>query len=216
MDTMLDIFTGVVNAIRNLLFGEGKRSEIVANGAILLIGILFLTVALESAMGLITIGRLERQINLLKELSSLSESGLGSNSTAEILDDLHSTYVDALNNYNPTDVAMWIRVIYEQNRETVQSILPGAFPWLLISLVVPFAMDDGRLMKAGVFIIVIFIGAIVGLVTASIFAFADQNINGILRFLAGCGSIGALLLIANLKSGSNDDDSSSDEGSAGA
>ena len=90
----------VANAITNLFLGEDSSSQKIINLLVLLFVILAVVFALESAMGLVTIGRLERQVNLLNELNALSEKGLGSHRQLVHLDNAFNEAVRDLEQYN--------------------------------------------------------------------------------------------------------------------
>lgn len=160
----------------------------------------FLVVVLESAMGLITIGRLERQINLLKELNALAETGLGSHDKHAKLDSLFSKYVYGLEQYAPLDLSVVIHAGVNANLEILGNVLPGAAPWLFLASIAPFAMKESRTLKIAVIVAVIACATVVGLLAALIFQFADPGINTLVRFVAGCLSIWAIVRWQNRRS----------------
>lgn len=196
----MDIITLALNAIRNLFFGEEKLSHKAAYLALLIGCTVVLVLVLESAMGLITIGRLERQINLLKELNALADTGLGTHDNLVKLDSLFSNYVNGLEQYTPADLSLFIHAGVSANLEILGNILPGAVPWLFLAAIAPFAMKEPRALKIAVIVATIVCATFVGFLAALAFQFPNPGISTFVRFVAGCLSIWAIIRWQNRRS----------------
>ncbi len=202
----MDILTMIVNGIKNLFFGEQSASEKAANLATFVISIFVLIFALESAMGLITIGRLERQINLLKELSSLSSSEVGDSEYTEKLNVIFKDAVDSLDAYEPVDIYVPILQIVEDNRETIGDILPGAAAWIFLAVLVPFLYKDKLWLVATITSIVAVTGLAVGWIVSQFIHTGDPNWTILIRFIIGVVSLVVIGSMLNKRSSTQQSD----------
>ena len=191
----MDIVTMIVDGIKNLFFGEQPGSEKAANLAVIIVCIFLAILALESAMGLITIGRLEREVNILKQLSELSEAGVGNNENAKKLNDVFEDAVNSLETYEPVDVYAPILQFVEDNKETMGDILPGAAAWIFLAILIPFMQKDAIWLTATVTVVVLLFGLAVGWLASLIVNTGDANWTVLIRFVIGLIS---LVLIGGL------------------
>jgi len=188
---------GLVDSIRDLFFGEDSWSQKAVNISIILSMIALTVFALESAMGLITIGRLERKVNLLKELNAIADTGVGNANSYTVLDSVFDDSVKSLKQYRAFDLTAWIHGILDDNQEYINNILPGATAWILLALIAPFVMKDRRRIRALVTILLLFIAVAVGFILALIFSFGDSDANAILRLVGSFFSIWVLIRYSN-------------------
>ncbi len=121
----------VFKELLNLFLGDEPRFQKIVKFILALGIIITLVVILESAMGLITIGRLEREVNLLKELNTLTETGLGSQNQ---LEDIFNKAVSNLEQYNPDLGYAVSNMLQANNQVRIEEVLPGALIWILIAV----------------------------------------------------------------------------------
>ena len=179
----------ILKELLNLFRGDEPRLWKILKFVFTLAVVFIVVVALESAMGLITIGRLERRINLLKELNTLTETGLGSQNQ---LEDIFNKTVSNLEQYNP-DLRYTISNMLPENNQpkVIEELLPAASIWILIaiySLVTTKGLLS-KLMVAGFFTIV---GLVMGYIASRIIETPYFFESAILGF---CIGISPLILI---------------------
>ncbi len=104
-----------------------KLIKLIIVSAIILASVL----VLESAMGLVTLGRLERKANLLKELNAMTQTGLGNQSE---LQTLFNDTVSNLKLYNPEFSRMLSNFMPNNHKPNEAEVLVGAVLWLLMGL----------------------------------------------------------------------------------
>lgn len=122
----------IFSLIRDLFSGDEPRFQKIVKFILALGIIITLVVILESAMGLITIGRLEREVNLLKELNTLTETGLGSQNQ---LEDIFNKSVSNLEQYNPDlGYAVSNMLPKDNQQKIVEEIIPAASIWILLAM----------------------------------------------------------------------------------
>ena len=131
----------------NLFRGDEKPILKIMRFGLVLTIILALVVALESAMGLVTIGRLERQVNLLKELNALAETGLGSHNQLVHLENIFSRAVGDLENYNPNLLQMVQSTLPASSQVTWLEIVAGASSWILVGILTLRTAKGGAVQK---------------------------------------------------------------------
>ncbi|MCY4538985.1 MAG: hypothetical protein OXE52_12260 [Chloroflexi bacterium] len=187
----------LVDSIRDLFFGEDSWSLKAANISIVLAMIALTVFALESAMGLITIGRLERKVNLLKELNAIADTGVGNLDSHLVLDSVFDDSLNSLKQYRAFDLIAWIHGVLDDNQEYIRNITPGATAWILLALIAPFVMKDGCLVRALVTILLLVIAVVVGFILALVFSFGDSGTNAILRLIGSFISIWLLIKFSN-------------------
>lgn len=182
---MGDLFREFLNLFR----GDESQFIKLAKFLGLLAIILVLIVALESAMGLVTIGRLERKVNLLKELSTLAENGIGKNS------ELQSVFSDAvrdLKQYNPDLGKMLSSSLPNDYEPDWLEVLSGAVLWILMGLAMLNSIEGGKLVKLTGSALVIIVGLAAGALTDLVIETPVWVLTYILNFFAGS----ALLVLA--------------------
>lgn len=147
---------------------------------LLLIIIALATIA-DSMAGIITLGRLERQVNLLKEMHALTEIGLGNQ---QDLVNLYNYAVSGLNEYNPNLMPV-IKNLFPANspleKPTAgEKILPTFAIWLLFAGAVARSMgkEHVRIMRQMIFILIALAGLGWGLV-ANLFLNAPGMIGNV-------------------------------------
>ncbi len=180
--------------------GEESLSEKAVNFLIPLLCIAVLVAILESAMGLITIGRLERQVNLLKELNAIARSGTGSQDQLSKLDSVFESTVDGLANYRPYDVLDVISEPIQGNQAAISRIFPGSLGWLLLALVSPLVLKQGRWAKFVVFMALFMFAIVVGIVIAFVVNMADPSATTFVRFMTGLFSVVAVIVYSSRRS----------------
>ena len=151
--------------------------------------------ALESAMGLVTLGRLERQVNLLKELNAITETGLGNQ---QELETVFEDVVDQLENYQPVSIHSTLNTVARNNNVTFVEILAGGFVWFLVSPAMLFNKTVTGIATRflGTFIL-ISIGILFGFITASVVETSNDFISFILNLVAGLILIAIFALVYN-------------------
>ena len=181
----------VFKELLNLFRGDEPRFQKIVKFISALGIIIILVIILESAMGLITIGRLEREVNLLKELNTLAETGLGSQNQ---LEDIFNKAVSNLEQYNPDLGYAVSNMLQANNQVRIEEVLPGALIWILIA-VLSLTTTEGKLSKlmvAGFF-------AIVGLGIGYIVSLIVETPNTILNIILSlCGGSSPVILIISL------------------
>ena len=181
----------ILKELLNLFRGDEPRLWKILKFVFTLAVVFTVVVALESAMGLITIGRLERQVNLLKELNTLTETGLGSQNR---LEDIFNKTVSNLEQYNP-DLRHTISNMLPENNQpkVIEELLPAASIWILIAIYSLRTTKGGllsKLMVSGFFAIVgLGIGSIVSRIIETPYFFESA-------ILSFCGGSIPLILIS--------------------
>ena len=138
----------VFKELLNLFRGDEPRFQKIVKFILALGIIITLVIILESAMGLITIGRLERKVNLLKELNTLTETGFGNQNQ---LEDIFNKAVSNLEQYNPDLGYAVSNMLPEDNQQkVVEEIIPAASIWILLAMF-SLKATEGSLPKLIVF-----------------------------------------------------------------
>ena len=184
----------ILKELLNLFRGDEPRLWKILKIVFTLAVVFIVVVALESAMGLITIGRLERQVNLLKELNTLTETGLGSQNQ---LEDIFNKTVSNLEQYNPdlrhTISNMLPDMLPENNQDQPVEMISAALTWVLLGLGMLTA-KGGWLTKifgcASIILIGIFLAYIISLLIET------PNTIGTIALSFCSGSILLILSIA--------------------
>lgn len=130
-------------------------------GLILLLIIVVIAIIADSMTGIITLGRLEKQVNLLKEMRALTEMGMGNQ---QDLENLYNSAISGLNKYDP-NLSHVIKKLFPTNslleKPTAgEKILPTFVMWLFFAWLVSkeTVTKNGRIEKAVVFILVVLAG----------------------------------------------------------
>ena len=158
----------------------------------LLIAVLAVVFVLESAMGLITIGRLERKVNLLRELSELADSGLGKQENLEILFD--ETLTDLVR-YNPNLSHMGLYFFQEDFQPALIEVGAGSIIWVILGIVALNTTKGGCIAKVLVSTILIAFGICVGLLTDFITSGNSGVMTVALNCILGILPLAMLLLV---------------------
>ena len=148
-----------------------------------------IVIALESAMGLVTIGRLERKVNLLKELNALTETGMGNQGK---LQSLFQGAVSDLEQYNPDLRHMVSSKFPDDYQPTFSEVSAGASIWLLIGLAMLKTTKGGLATKLSGSGLVMSVGLAMGFFSDFIIETQSPIVTIGLNFL--CGSIPLILL----------------------
>ena len=148
-----------------------------------------IVIALESAMGLVTIGRLERKVNLLKELNALTETGMGNQGK---LQSLFQGAVSDLEQYNPDLRHMMSSIFPDDYQPTFSEVSAGASIWLLIGLAMLKTTKGGLATKLSGSGLVMAVGLAMGFFSDFIIETQSPIVTIGLNFL--CGSIPLILL----------------------
>ncbi len=161
---------------------------------ILVLALIFgVIMALESAMGLVTIGRLEREVNLLKELSGLAETGLGSHNQ---LDNMFANAVNDLKNYNPNLQHIIRSNFPEISDVTWIELVFGAVSWILLGLLTLNTTKGGVLQKSGGCAIISLFGLAVSYVIGGMITTSNPLVAIPLSFCTGILAIVLLVIVA--------------------
>ena len=182
----------VANAITNLFLGEDSSSQKIINLLVLLFVILAVVFALESAMGLVTIGRLERQVNLLNELNALSEKGLGSHRQLVHLDNAFNEAVRDLEQYNTNLTQIVQKHLPEFRQVSWIKTIPGALVWILLGLLTLRTTKGGFLQKSMGCAVMSGFGLAISYVLAGMIPTSNALVAAILSF---CGGLFALVFL---------------------
>ena len=118
----------------NLFRGDESPIRKIMKFILFLALIIAAVVVLESAMGLVTIGRLEREVNLVKELSALAEKGVGSHSQLAHIDSIFDEAVQDLEQYSPELTRIIQMNLPQLSQVSWIEILSGALIWILLGL----------------------------------------------------------------------------------
>lgn len=141
---MVDVTSEGRSLVDRFFFSEESMLKRIAILAFILVALLGAIIALESAAGIITIGRLERKLNILRELTLLGETGFRSH--AKIDDMLYEVAAD-LKSYEP-DLGQTInKIIPDRNDNMGIEILAALSSWLIIALYLLFKGDGGWKMR---------------------------------------------------------------------
>ncbi len=161
---MGDLFREILNLFRE----EESFIRKVIKGIFALTAIVVLLVMLESAMGLITIGRLERKVNLIKELNSIAESGLGHQGQ---LTSLFDETVDELNRYTP-ELGVIVSNLFPN--ATMLEVLSSA-AGLMLSIPVHFYLihTDSLACRLKAFSLIMVIGVPISIAVRFLLGFSD-------------------------------------------
>lgn len=98
----------------------------------------------ESAMGLVTLGRLERKANLLKELNAMTQTGLGDQAK---LESLFKEAVSDLEQYNPEFKRLVSSILPNNHQPNEVEVFVGAGIWLLMGLAMLKSTPGGLATK---------------------------------------------------------------------
>ncbi|MCY4021722.1 MAG: hypothetical protein OXG39_20145 [Chloroflexi bacterium] len=157
--------------VESFLFGNEPVLKKLAVFIFLIIVVLIVVIALESAMGLVSIGRLERQVNILHELSSLSEAGLGDNSELRLM---FKSAAEDLENFDP-DLGLTVsKFIPKSNENQLLEIISTASSWILVGLMLLFVADGGWRMRLFLCITTAVIGVVIGCFVSEIIETPNQ------------------------------------------
>jgi len=153
-------------------------------------------VVLESAMGLVTIGRLERHVNLLKELYALAEKGLGSHEQLVLIDNLYNKAVRDLDQYNPDLLQIAQRHFPNLTHVSWIEVVPAALTWILIGLMTLHTTKGGFLQKSTGCAFISGLGLAIGYVIAALISTPNDLVAILLSFCGGNLSLVLLVVIA--------------------
>ena len=169
----------------NLFRGDDDPIRKIMKFGMVLTLIFALIVALESAMGLVTIGRLERKVNLLKELTTLAETGLGSHNQLVQLENIFNEAVGDLENYNPNLLQKAQSALLASSQVTLLEIAAGASSWILIGILTLRTTKGGvqkKLMGCGSITIY---GLVISFVIALVITTSDSLVAIPLSLICG-------------------------------
>lgn len=144
-------------------------------------------IALESAMGLVTIGRLERKVNLLKELNALAENGIAAKR------ELKPIFLDTLRDfrqYNPDLGIMLSKSFPDDHQPDILEVLSGASLWILMGLAMLNSIEGGCLVKLTGSVLVIIVGIAAGAITDFMIETPIPILTLVLNF-----AVGSMLLV---------------------
>lgn len=182
---MGELFREILNLFRG---DESPFWKFIKFVAVLTIGLLFV-VSLESAMGLVTIGRLERKINLLNELNALTETGMGSR---DQLVPLFNEAVSDLEQFNPDLRLMALSILPDDYEPAFIEILAGAAIWILMGLAMLKTTKGGKVSKLASSGLVILFGLVIGVFTDLIIVSQNHFLTLVLNVI--CGTTPLILL----------------------
>ncbi len=157
--------------VESFLFGNEPMLKKLAVFIFLIILVVVVVLALESAMGLVSIGRLERQVNILHELSSLSEAGLGDNSELRLM---FRAATKDLKNFNPDLGHTVSKIIPKSNKNQHLEIISTASSWVVVGLMLLFVADGGWRMRSFLCFTTAVIGVIIGCFISEIIETPNQ------------------------------------------
>ena len=194
----MNIFNELFNVFRDLLFGNSHPVEKFLK-VILAIG-LFIggIIIFDSLAGIVTLGRLERQVNLLKELNALTETGLGNQ---DGLESLYNQTVSGLKQYNSSLQSALLKLFPANSLFEKQTIaektIPAIVVWALFSIGVAKKMDDEhtREVKIMAFIFSIFAGFGLGFIANVLIDTQSTVLNVILSLCLGISPFILLTII---------------------
>lgn len=207
----MEFLNALARWIQNLISGDEPLWQKLAVVASVLGGFVIAAVILESAMGLITIGRLERQVNLLKELSALSQLGVGDHVQTSKLNDIFKNSVNALSSYNPVDILPPISQFISASGETISKVLPGGLLWFLVAMLAPFLVKGSWIVKLAVFFMVLLFALAIGAVVALVINLSDPGLNSLVRFIVGIIIFGLIIRHSNRRNARRTDQEGADD-----
>ncbi len=176
----------------NLFRGDESAVLKLAKLAIVLGFTLGMVVLLESAMGLVTIGRLERKLNLLNELSASAEAGMGSqDQLAHLFDEV----ISELDEYDPDLGHIVSRVLPSNIQSSLIEILAGAALWILVGLATLKTTTGGIGTKVFGLVLFILFGLMIGTITNFIVETEHLTEAIFLNFLCGTAPFFILIVI---------------------
>ena len=142
--TLVDVTSEGRSLVERFFFSEEPMLKRIAVLAFILVALLGAIVVLESAAGIITIGRLERKLNILKELTLLGEPGFRHH--ADIDSMLYEVAAD-LKAFTP-DLGQTVSKIIPERNDNIAIEIPAALSsWLIIALYLLFKGDGGWKMR---------------------------------------------------------------------
>ena len=181
----------------NLFRGDESPIRKIIKFIVILALITLIVVVLESAMGLVTIGRLERQVNLLKELNALTATGLGSHNQLVHLENIFNKAVGELEMYNPNLLHIVQSTLPVTNPVTWVEIVTGASSWIVIGIFTLKTTKGGILQKlTGCGIMTIF-GFAISYVIAQLITSPNSLVAIPLSFLCGVTTLIVLVIVAS-------------------
>lgn len=162
----------------------------------LLVTLLVIVFLLESAMGLITIGRLERKVNLLKELYALAESGLGSERQITVL------FEDAVDDLAQYDPDLWLAVseiVPQVGQVDLVEVLVAASSWFFVAYQMLQPGADGT--RSGLndpsVVLAISLGLAVGVIASVFVESPSPIVSAVVVFVIGLSPLILLSIWSN-------------------
>ena len=187
----------VIREFLNLFRGDESPVRKIMKFIMFLAFIALIVVVLESAMGLVTIGRLERQVNLLKELNALAVTGLGSHNQLVHLENIFNKAVSDLEMYNPNLMHIVKSRLPVTSQVTWVEIVSGASSWILIGLLTLKTTKGGAVQKLmGCGLMTIF-GFAIAYVISQLITSPDSLVAIPLSFLCGISTLILLVVLAS-------------------
>ena len=206
----IDKVFSALNDISIFLFSFRKENAFgrIIQLIILLVSIIIVIFILESITGIITLGRLERQVNLLNNLYELTEKGLGNQHELEII---HSEMVSGLKAYDPS-ITKSIQNLFPANspleKPTVaEKFLPAFMVWTLLSVIsVIWFMptESNRANKIFVFVIFTLMSVGMGFIASILVDTQSTILNMFLSAIIGLSPF-IIAVIIQIKKGNHDD-----------
>ena len=98
----------------------------------------FALLGIESAAGAVTLGRLEREVKLLKDLQQVAQTGYGTEDQQQLLNRVFSDAVRDLEAYEPLDFPASVSEFVRSLPERIDELSPAVFLFYVFSILLPF------------------------------------------------------------------------------